>query len=383
MTLRERRLLLVVITAGGLVAVFVAYFLLSGIAESFGQKDNQIAILEKEVQAQRNRLKELGTAQLKLEQWRAISLPGDPTVAANRYRPFLDELLSRHQIRKRSMSEGGNLTARTNRPGSTPGIHYLTYQVQCDATLARLIGFLQDFYAVNVPHSIRELSIAPQGTGPDARLDIQMRIEVLSMANSPNRDFLVAVPESQLLAVDVFTAMKHGPAGLGLGPWLLTPTGLHGAKKLASHYHDQRKYGELVVKNVFVGLAPPPEVEPTITQSQPTRGDRGVLRYVQLAGITSDVLRTEAILRNRLTGKYIRLRAEGGYDSFAIHDAEDREVLRGKVKHIDRSDVVIQVEDKYYRIHAGEFVDQALRRELSPEQLKALGLIATTGPETP
>ncbi|MCS6976895.1 MAG: hypothetical protein NZM31_07795 [Gemmatales bacterium] len=382
MTLRERRLLLVVFAVGGLIAVFVGYSILSGILESFGQKDSQLAILEKEVQGQRNRLKELAAAQMKLEQWRAISLPGDTTVAANRYRPFLDELLSRHQIRKRMMSEGGNLTARTNRPGATTGINYLTYQVQADATLPRLIGFLQDFYSVNVPHSIRELSIAPQGTGPDARLDIQMRIEVLSMANSPNRDFLVAVPDSQLLAIDVFTGMKQGPVGLALGPWLLSPTGLHGARKLASHHNDQRKYSDLVIKNVFVGLAAPPEPESVAVQTQ-QRGDRSVLRYVQLAGITSDVLRTEAILRNRLTGKYIRLRAEGGFDSFTIHDAEDREVLRGKVKHIDRSDVVIQVDDRYYRIHAGEFLEQALRRELSPDQLKALGLIATVGPETP
>lgn len=382
MTQKERRLALVLIGLGGLIAVFVAYFIFSGIAESFGQKDAQIAVLENEVRTQQARLKELATAQAKLEQWRAISLPGDVTLAANRYRPFLDELLIRHQLRKRSMNEGGALTSRTNRPGATAGINYLTYQVQCDGTLPRLIGFLQEFYGLNLPHSIRELSIAPQGTGPDARLDIQMRIEVLSMANAVNRDFLVAVPDSRLLAVDVFMAMKQGPTGLGLGPWLISPTGIHGAKKLASAYHDQRKYGELVVKNVFVGLAAPPD--PEVAANQTTqRGDPNVLRYVQLAGITSDVLRTEAILRNRLTGRYIRLRAEGGYDSFSIRDAEDREVLRGKVKQIDRSDVVIQVDNKYYRIHAGEFLEQALRRELSPEQLKALGLIAATGSETP
>jgi hypothetical protein len=379
---RQRFLVLLLATLGGLVALFVGYFIVSGIWETFAQQDAQIALLEEEVRKQNARIGELRAASAKLEQWRAISFPADGGLAESRYRPFLDDMLSRHQLRKRSLTGGGNLTARGSRAGGTPGIGQISFQVQMDGTLARLVSFLQEFYSLNLPHSIRELSIVPQGSGPDARLDIQMRIEVLTMSNAPQRDFLVAVPDNRLLAVDVFTAMKLGPPGLGLGPWLLSPTGLHGTQKLASLHRSQRRYADLVVKNIFVGLAPPPEPTREVVETAP-RGDRGVLRYVQLAGIVSDVLKTEAILRNRLTGKYVRLRAEGGYDTFSIRDAEDREVLKGKVIHIDRSDVVIQVEDRHYRIHAGEFLDQALRRELSPEQLKALGLMASADAESP
>jgi len=381
MTQRERNLLMIVLVLGGLVVLVVGYFGLQGVLDTFAEKDRQIEALELEVRTQTAKLKDLAQTQARLEQWRAISLPADPQLASSRYRPFLDELLNRHQLRKRSMTEGGNLSSRTIRPGANVNITPLTYQLQLDGTLARLIGFLKEFYSLNLPHSIRELSITPQGTGPDARLDIQMRIEALYLPNATNRDFLVAVPDSRLLALDVFMAMKHGPIGMGLAPWLISPTGLHGARKLASDHYTDRDYTKLVSKNVFVGLAAPPSAE-SAAQETP-RGDREVLKYVQLSGITGDFLKTEAVLRNRLTGKFIRLRSEGGFDTFTIKDANDREVLKGKVKHIDRADVVIQVDDKLYGIHAGEFLEQALRKELTPEQLKALGIVANATGENP
>jgi hypothetical protein len=212
---------------------------------------------------------------------------------------------------------------------------------------------------------IRDLSIERPANDTEGRLDIRLRIEALSLPKAVNRDFLTALPGAPLLAIDVFTALKGGP-GFALGPWLATPTGAHGAQKLAALINAERDYRRLILKNVFVGL--------TSQQWDAPSANRDILRYVQLTSITANIIVTEATLYNRRTGRFITLRDEGGFNTFEISDENGVQVLKGTVKTVATQDVVIEVNGKHYAIHIGQFVREALEKELTPAELKALGV---------
>jgi hypothetical protein len=53
-------------------------------------------------------------------------------------------------------------------------------------------------------------------------------------------------------------------------------------------------------------------------------------------------------------------------------------VVRGKVVRIEPRDVVFQVDNKYYAIHVGESMEEAMKKTLSNDRLKAMGVAANT-----
>ena len=76
------------------------------------------------------------------------------------------------------------------------------------------------------------------------------------------------------------------------------------------------------------------------------------------------------MLRIRKTNKYVKLRPDGGVNEFEIRDADDVLVLKGKVLAIKPRDLVFEWQGKAYLLHVGQFVEDALKKELSPEELK-------------
>jgi hypothetical protein len=309
-----------------------------------------------------------------VEQWRAISLSPDVVLASSRYRSFLQDLCNRHQLTIRQIPDGNAQKVSGGRTAAlvTP----LTYDVHVEGTLVSYLGFLYDFYSLNLPHLIRTVTIIPQGGGGgDGRLEIHMKIEALSMPSATTRDHLIAVPETPLVGLDVLAALKGVPVGLGVGPWLFSGHGPHGARKLAATKNEARDYAKLISKNAFAGLVSPVPPE--------GRGDREILRFVQLTGITTNFIATEATLRNRILNKTIRLRAEGGHDEFEIRDGNDQVVLKGKVKAINHGTLVFETGEKHYQVHMGQFFSQAMQKELSRDELKSLGLAAKESIESP
>jgi hypothetical protein len=59
-----------------------------------------------------------------------------------------------------------------------------------------------------------------------------------------------------------------------------------------------------------------------------------------------------------------------------ILDNDDEVLVRGKVIRMDDRELIFQVDQDYYSMHVGQNLDEALRRRLSGEQLKVLGLSA-------
>src|SRR5206468_4608939 len=127
----------------------------------------------------------------------------------------------------------------------------LAYQVRAEGTFPNLLAFLTEFYTLNLPHLIRNVKITPPGPGGETKLDIDMRIEALSMPGAVPRDFLPTAPDKRLIAIEVFNGLKYGPSGLAFGASLFTSTGLYGRVKLAGWVHPERNYQRLAYKNVF------------------------------------------------------------------------------------------------------------------------------------
>ena len=377
MTQRERQMVVVVACLGGFLLMVFALLAFQGVLDYWQQLDGQIVALRRQVTARQTELKRLLQAQRELNHWRAISLPPDRTVASGQYRAFLVDLTRQHGLHLPNPIADSGLRTTAARTGTT--LTPLTFQLTVEGTLARLIGFLEDFYSFNLPHLIRELRITTRGTSTDARLEAFLRIEVLSLPDAVNRDWLVAVPDQRLVAVEVLTALRHGPIGLAIAPWLVSPNGLYGESRLAQRFLPQRDYDQLAAKNVFAGLTPPPSEQP----AESTAGDPQTLRFVQLTSITENFITVEAFLRNRLTNRFIRLRREGGFNTFTVRDSEGREVLKGRVVRIGRRSLVFQANDKYYDLHIGQFLSQALEQPLNAERLRALGLADATAAGNP
>jgi hypothetical protein len=372
MNQRERSMLLVLIAVGGAVLLFGGYLAVNKVLAGFNQKRQQIAKLRLDIRANDAKLQKLRKDQVKLEGWRAISLPQGSEVLGNSYRAFLRELCEQHELDLRNLTGGGSSPRASSSRTANP-ITPLSYQLQVEGNLQRLVRFLEDFYSLNLPHIVRELTItAARDNNP--RLEANFKIEVLSLPNATNRDFLLAVPDPRLLWVEVATALKHGPTGLALGPWLVSPVGLYGKQKLAAHLNPDRDYTRLVGKNAFVGLVAP------ASQLGPL-ADRKVLEFVQLTLIDSNFIGTKAWLRCRMTGRFYQLREDGGLDSFEIVDQNGQSLLKGKVKAIHDRDIVYTVDDKYYVLNIGQFLSEA--REAKEEELKTMGVNLATAAEKP
>ncbi|HMP02317.1 MAG TPA: hypothetical protein PKD86_08480 [Gemmatales bacterium] len=376
-TINPRILWLVLALFVGLVAVVVVgQQVLSGLEE----RDLDITRLKGEVAQLVAKRADLEKKQARVREWQAVSLPPDPTIAAARYRAFLLERFQKHglEVKKRpaetqvrGTSRGGNLTVP------------LMFDVTVEGTYPKLLGFLKDFYSINLLHAIKEIGITPLAAGADGKLEVAIKFEALSIPGATNRNFLLAAPNPRVIGLEFVTGLKGGPVGLGLALSQLAPTGLFGRSKLAQPRSGERDYLALTARNVFAGLTPPVTAAAGPASTAPTAPDRQVLDFTQLTSvmvnnITPIYSTVEASLRNRMTNDYITLRAEPARDTFEVRDTRRNLVLKGKVVSITPPHtVVFQVEGKFYALRVGEFLGPALKKELTEAEVKALQGTAT------
>lgn len=323
---------------------------------------------------------DLAKKQAKIKEWQAFSLPPDPAVAAARYRGYLLDALHKHRLTAKKLPAENAQMRSTSRTSSL--IMPLVFDVTVEGSYKDLLGFLWDFYQLNLPHAIKEFAITPLAAGADAKLEVAMKIEALIVPGAPARGFLPAAPNPRILALEIVTGLKAGPVGLGLVLGQLTPTGLYGRTKLAGQAGGQRDYQALVAKNVFAGLAPP-AAAPTSPVGAAGEPDRDVLKVVQLTSITVNHVTplystVEASLRNRLTNEYQTVRAEVPRNTFEVRDARRNLILKGKVVSITPPHVLVfQVDGKFHALRVGQFLAQAMEKDLTAEEVKALQAPAT------
>ena len=366
------RLLLI---AGAIFGVCFGIFIVGNrFYEGVTDRQDQREKLDLEEAALTGKLARLEKDRKEVDSWKAISLPGNVNSAAVKYKGFLQDLLLKRKVSIRSFSEPNRTTSGNSRQ-VTPVATHISFDIVFDATFAQLSSFLQEFYSLNVPHEIKSIIIEPQGKGSDTKLMVTMKVEALSMSNVKDRDSVIANPTITIAQMEMMMDMKRLPVGLLFGLSQLTNTGLYGHTKLASAYHPDRDYAFMQKKNVFAGLVspdsnvPPGDPKPNL--------DKDILKFTQLTSITANYITEEGLLRIRKTNKYVKLRAEGGVNDFEIRDANNLVALKGKVLVIKSRDLVFESNGKAYLLHIGQFVEEAMKQELSPEDLKKYDVVLT------
>lgn len=355
--------------AGGIFAVCFGLFVVGsriyeGLSDRQTQKDN----LANEEIALAGRLSRLEKQKREVERWRAISMPGDLVASGMMYKGFLQEMMLKQKFAIKSFSDPTRSVAAGSRGGAPPTTH-ISYDIVFEANLAQITRFLQEFYSVNVPHVIKSIVVEPLGKGAETKLSVTMKVDVLAMNNVPIRDSVIANPTATVALLESFMAMKRLPGGLLFSLSQLTQTGLFGNSRLASNSAPDRKYPDMLKKNVFAGLASKEQVKDTDKGTTKT-ADKDILKYTQLTSITANYITEEGLLRVRKTNKYVKLRAEGGVNEFEIRDGDNLLVLKGKVLAIKPRDLVFEYQGKAYLLHVGQFLDEALKKELTAEELK-------------
>ncbi len=364
----QRLIKLVLIAIGAFVVLFGGFMFVNKIFSGLNDQDALLERLQDEQNDLTRKLALLAKARRELNNWQSISMPADPVVAFNRYYELLIHLITKHELTLKSQPDLNRRVAVTanNKANLVP----LTFQVDAEGTYPQFLAFLKEFYQLNMPHSIRELSITAASAGSDAKLDFKFKIEAIIVNGASNRNFLVAVPDRRLVVFDIVSAMKRMPFSMTMAAQVIMPTGLYGKNKLAAEFNSERHYEQLSKKNIFAGLTSPEAA----VKATPLAPDRSVLKEVVLTSITANLVATEASLRNRLTNRFIRIRNEPPLNEFEIKDENNQLVLKGKVISINppQRTVVIQVDGKHYALHLGQFLNQALEKEMKPEEIKSM-----------
>lgn len=358
---------LLMIAGGIFAACFGLFVVATRFYEGITDRQSQVDNLTLEEMNLNTRLIKLEKSKKEVDKWRAISLPGaDLGKSAVMYKNYLQEMLLRHNVSIRSMSEPSRFTAGNARQAA-PLTSNISYDIVFEAKLGQLTDFLKEFYSVNVPHLIKNIAIEPIGKGGDAKLVVTMKVDALSMSNTPIRHAIIPNPTGTVAQLEMLAAIKKVPVGLLYALSQVTNTGYHGQSKLASNLKPEREYAAMQKKNVFAGLASASAAPTTVVTKQP---DAEILKYTQLTSITANYITEEGLLRNRKTNKYVKLRAEGGVNDFEIRDGDDQLVLKGKVLAIKPRDLVFETKGKAYVLHIGQFVEEALKKELTTDELK-------------
>jgi hypothetical protein len=365
MTTRERGMALGMVSVAALgVAAFLGYQMF---LQPLWDMDAQLFLVQQEVKQKEERVAEIEAAKLRMQRLKQLSLPNTLENSRREYDIYLNGLL-RDSGFVAGFSVKPNAPEKSLLTMGSKGLVYtrLPYQIVGHATLANLVTMLDRFYRTGFLHQIRRLQVSrPTGTAAQTQtgqLDIHMLVEAVIVAGVDSRKQLLPAVDRRLLLVDVVSALRQAPTGLGLALWASGPTGPAGPDVLA---HPARQYAGIAKKDIFFGTAPL------------NRGAEMVSapRFIHLTDITNN---HQAFFYDRYNNRTYRLRAEAGFDTFLVRDEENpsKTLVRGKILRLDGRDLYFQslIDDDYYRMHVGESLEEVLDHPLTSAALKTLGL---------
>jgi len=189
MTLQRREKILASV-AGGLLAVAALWFLAyGGDGRSLDQLRAERDRLMSDVQTKEGLPAPAARDAARLAEWRRRALPTDAAVARSLYQNWLRSLATRFRFRQLSVE---SKEAETRRDMFTR----LAFAVRGQVELADLTRFLHEFYAAGHFHQIRFLDVKPRENSKE--LDVNLRIEALSLPEADRRDQLTRLPGEKL-----------------------------------------------------------------------------------------------------------------------------------------------------------------------------------------
>jgi hypothetical protein len=335
-------------------------------------REANITMLRNENTQKRDRIDQVLAQRPLLERWRQMSLPNDIDQARRQYEVYLSKL------GRDAGFAAGDFTvvpkpvtdSKTSPsiPGKGPIYSKLTFTVIAHGPLDSLVEALTEFYKTGLLHQIKNLSVQRALTARSAEqtnfLDINMTIEALNVAGAGKRPELLPNVDMRYFVFDAANVLQNGPISPVLAGWAAGPAGALGPGRLAE---PSRDYAEVAAKNIFFGAE---------AVDVAGKKEEAVTRYVHLTDITRANNRWEAFLYDRYNNRQTRLRVEAGFDSFRILDDEGETVLRGKVVRMEPRELVFKVDNKYYALHVGQNLEEAMKRSLSSSKIRSLGLVA-------
>ena len=363
MNARERILALIVVTVailvgGGVLFKFLYLDALSALklqtTDAEQDLDKKQAELEKEL-ADR---KAIVSRDPRLAQWQRLSLPEDKNQEQElkkgrpleeirkrheesvevQYERFLSDLLMRSGFAPGTIKVTPAPADRKGGPilsGKTPAYTKLSFTVQGQAGLDGVVRMVQDFYRSPLLHEVRNLTLTkrPSSKGD---LDVNLTVEALLVTGAEKRDALL--PDSTVAAPHV----------------LAEPT---------------RSYTDMLAKNIFTGVA-------AVTRLSEDRSE--VLNHVKLTAVWNDGGHWEGTFYDQGKGGDEKRLKERWLNEFSVADKYDNVLVQGKVVRLDADGAVFQSGDKFYRWTCGQLLGAAMDEPLKADEIKKLGLTATT-----
>ncbi len=349
---------------------YLAYSLLLGPAKG---RAEQISKLQAEIKDRESRLKQVRANNLQLRRWKQQSLPSDVDLARREYEKYLDDILRRSGFVAGSFTVTPKAEDSKSSPklgNKQPIYTKLDYTVTGRGPLESVVAMMRTFYSTGYLHQIKNISLQRSMTGATQQnrerlrdLDVTMTVEALVINGGDKRPFLAPVTRVSG-AMDLLAAKQRGVGGLLLAIAAASPGGFTAPPRLAPSH---RNYDSVAARNVFVGPPPPPP--PVYDDSDPE-----ALKQVYLTDITTNFLRTEAFLFDRLNNQRTRLRTSAAWSDFRVGDSE-KPTVKGEVVKIDdqeREVIFKTAEKKYYSIRLGQSLADAMKKPLPEDKVKEL-----------
>jgi hypothetical protein len=315
--------------------------------------------------AQKNaKVQQIRRDQVRLQQWRVLSLPGVENLpkvkgppnpqhdrdsallqAQDRFGTFLRDLLKKHRLafddipRPRRAPTKGIPEVLPGVPVYTP----LQFTVEARGKLDNLVKMLDELQKAPVLHRIRNMTLkqtaSTAGKAPTEPLALSMTVEALIVNGSEKRGgALFAVAQKPMALDAALVGLRMRPTGLSIMPW---------GKIYAAAVTARRKYTDIALKNIFEGAPPKKEVV-GLSPDQKAKEERArgvaMLNSVYLTDATLIPTSARATLYNRLNEQSIKLRTSAGWNWIPLlKDGEGGTVVRGEVLRITTRGVVFRV----------------------------------------
>jgi hypothetical protein len=368
----QRERILAIVIAATVLLGGAGWLFNEGFLKPLDQRADNQRKLEQDIEDRRKQLHQILADRPRLERYRRLSLPADLEMDRVEYEKFLVSLMSQSGFD----SASSTVTPKpldTQRTGNAlPGARKapapftrLGFAVQAHAKLGDLVKFLDSFYRAGFLHQVRKLSIqrttgafGPQQQRPDD-LDISFDVEALVVNGAEKRGFLLPTIDGKTLAAETALGLAHAPTGLALTAWAAGPTGPMGPGVLA---RSTTSYADMSAKNIFTGAA----------ESGPEGDVVEVTHFVYLTDITYSKGRYEAFLYDRYNNHTTRLRSSAGFDRFRISDNNGKQMIQGKVVHLDSRFLIYQANGKYYTLHVGQNIGESLKKPMSRDEVDSL-----------
>jgi hypothetical protein len=338
--------------------------------ETLKRKYNFVANEEEKQQSEwRSFVKE----KRRLDRDRLLGMPKNIEQANSDYMKYLRKLLTASGLKVEDLQPAG-VDTRQSSTGKKAGHIPLSFTVRAEGDWPSLVKMSEKFQRTPLLHRIKACTIEEAKSGSDGavlgKLTAHLTIEALMVGRNQRRPDDLWGLDANLLAADLISGLCGQPAG-----WALV---LRGQALLVPEMPD-RDYGRLALVDPFMPpllwaalekqkkkldddknrpLAkkgrPRPPAEVRLTAISTIEGEQKPLGWL--------VVYTEPT-------KDVKLRHN---KPFEVVDA----YIKGKVLRIDPTDLYIQVGKDIFAVHVGETLAEAMRRPLSPPQLRKLGLLS-------